>query len=386
MPDDGRLNRQRRGIPVPMISEFRRQLGSLVDNAAAKFVPTHWISKGRTARAAGNWAEAARYFQKDPRARHDLAEAWVIHGDVLSQSGSLAEAESAYLQAIAALPHHPTAHVQLGHLTRQRGDVARAAQHYADGLRRNRNLSDVAKLLQDLGFAQEVMEILDGEDRYPLDGQIESHFWWHSIDLGGGLVTSGWITLNQMAERFVQTFSKFDLNGKSVVDFGAWNGAFSVEASRRGASRVVAVDHFTWNHPVFRGRQTFDLVNRVTGLAIEAKDIDLDAPQLSLKPLGQFDIVLFLGVFYHLRDPLAALREISSLAVETLVVETHVERTSDPRPAMIFYPRDELNGDPTNWWGPNRACMTELLRQQGFARIEITSTGADRAIFHAYRD
>ena len=114
--------------------------------------------------------------------------------------------------------------------------------------------------------------------------------------------------------------------------------------------------------------------------------MDLDAPQLSLGSLGKFDYALLLGVFYHLRDPLAALREVASLVTSTLVVETHIERTFDRRPAMIFYPRDELRGDPTNWWGPNAACMVELLHQQGFSRVEVTSAGRGHGIFHAFRD
>ena len=122
---------------------------------------------------------------------------------------------------------------------------------------------------------------------------------------------------------------------------------------------------------MFRGRTGFEIAKRLCNVSIEAIDQDIDVPQLDLAHLGTFDIVLFLGVFYHLLDPLAALREISRLAREVLVVETHVEETADPRPTMIFYPGDDLNGDLSNWWGPNWRCVEDLLRLNGFGRIDI---------------
>jgi len=215
---------------------------------------------------------------------------------------------------------------------------------------------------------------------------VGSYIWWHSIDLGGGITTPGRKTLQIMATEFENTFSKVDLKNKSVLDIGASNGGFAVEAVRRGAGRVVALDHLQWNQSEWRGREAFELVCRATGVKIEAVDINLDHPRLKLSHLGQFDIVLFLGVFYHLLDPIGALREIVPLVRELLIVETHIEHTVDPRPLMIFFPGTELAGDISNWWGPNTALMLELLRAAGFARIEV-SAGSDpnRQIFHAYR-
>jgi tRNA (mo5U34)-methyltransferase len=86
-----------------------------------------------------------------------------------------------------------------------------------------------------------------------------------------------------MAAEFARTFGGLSLAGKSVLDVGAWNGGFSVEAARRGATRVAALDHFAWNASGFRGRETFELVKRVTGLPLEAVDVDLDMPQFAPK-------------------------------------------------------------------------------------------------------
>lgn len=189
-----------------------------------------------------------------------------------------------------------------------------------------------------------------------------------------------------MAYETKAVFDRLSLNGKSVLDVGAFNGGFSIEASRRGAAKVVAVDHMSWNNRR-RARQAFDLAVRATGLSnIAAQDVDLDAPQLTLSSLGIFDIVLFLGVFYHLRDPLAALRELSSITSEVMVVETHLVFTENSRPMMVYYPGAELGNNPSNWWGPNRQCMIDLLRMHGFTRISYTDGfGRTRGIFHAWK-
>jgi tRNA (mo5U34)-methyltransferase len=222
--------------------------------------------------------------------------------------------------------------------------------------------------------------------RDELIAAIHPYKWWHSIDLGDGVITPGVKTAELMATEFANTFSGVDVRGKSVLDIGASNGGFSVEAARRGAARIVALDQYDSQLPYWWGREPIDLVRNATGLGIEVAAADLDNPRLSLAHLGQFDIVLFLGVFYHLMDPIAALREIAPLARELLILETHIEETGDSRPLMVFYPASELGGDPTNWWGPNTACIRELLRFAGFARVDISpGSGPNRQVFHARR-
>ena len=210
-------------------------------------------------------------------------------------------------------------------------------------------------------------------------------FWFHSIDLGGGYITPGVKSVEILGREFEGTFRGVDVSGKRVLDVGAWNGAFTAEAARRGASHITAIDHVTWNRAGWHGRKSFDFVVDRLSLPATAADIDLDAPNLSLANLGKFDVVLFLGVFYHLNDPLAALREVARAAKEVLIVETYVERPLDPLPAMRFY-RDGFHGDATNKWGPSVACVSELLKDIGFARVEdAVGSVPDRQIFHAWR-
>ena len=102
--------------------------------------------------------------------------------------------------------------------------------------------------------------------------------------------------------------------------------------------------------------------------------------------MGRFDVVLFLGVFYHLFDPIGVTRRLAGVAGEVMIAETHMDAQDDPRPAMVMYPGDELAGDPTNWWGPNRACMEGILRNVGFGRVTFRpGANAARGVFHAWR-
>jgi tRNA (mo5U34)-methyltransferase len=214
--------------------------------------------------------------------------------------------------------------------------------------------------------------------------QVNQHRWFHSIDLGNGIVTPGVKTPKIHARESTAIFDPIKMDGASVIDIGAWNGFYSFEAKRRGAVRVLATDHYCWNNPHFRGRETFELARSVLGLDIDA--LDVDVPELSVEKVGgAFDVVLFLGVFYHLLDPIDGLRRAASLANEVLVVETHTDLGDIDRPAMVMYPGDELAGDPTNWWGPNNACVRALLTTLGFTRIDGPEKFSPRAVFHAWR-
>lgn len=219
-----------------------------------------------------------------------------------------------------------------------------------------------------------------------ISDQVARHYWFHTIDLGNGILTPGLKSAEMMRQESEAMFGPINLRNKSLLDVGAWNGGFSVEAARRGAARIAALDHATWNNPELQGRETFDLVAEATNNKFDAIDIDLDQSGLSLKSLGRFDVVLFAGVFYHLIDPIAATRELAALTREVLVVETHVENIGDGRPAMVFYPGAELSNDRSNWWGPNVACVVSLLKQFGFPKVDVSNgSNNSRKIFHAYR-
>ena len=90
--------------------------------------------------------------------------------------------------------------------------------------------------------------------------------------------------------------------------------------------------------------------------------------------MGRFDVVLFCGVLYHLRDMLAGLTAAASVADRMLIVETHMDAADIHRPAAVFYPGAELNGDASNWWGPNQLCVEAMLSVLGFPRWNTRHT------------
>lgn len=202
-------------------------------------------------------------------------------------------------------------------------------------------------------------------DAESLKKRVSEIEWWHRIDLGEGVVTPG---SNPSGDRLRTLRLPQSLHGKTVLDVGAWDGFFSFEAERRGAKRVVACDR--WDRP--SGRAGFDLAREILGSKVEP--LQLDLLELSPEREGRFDLVLFLGVLYHMPDPRLALERISAVTRHQLVLETHLDLLRVRRPAAAFYPGSELLGDPTNWWGPNPTAVVAMLESVGFNRIEVVNT------------
>jgi tRNA (mo5U34)-methyltransferase len=213
---------------------------------------------------------------------------------------------------------------------------------------------------------------------------VSNREWFHTMDLGHGIVTPGIDETLQKVERLGLPES---LNGKSVLDIGAYDGAFSFEAERRGAKRVLATDDFCWGFSQGMGDgRGFDiarwaLASRVEKLRIRVEDI-------SPETVGVFDYVLFLGVLYHAEDPLGYLRRVFSVCRDTAIIETEVDGLDYDKPVMVFYPGDSKWGDPTNFWGPNEACVEAMLIEVGFKAVEAVECKWDsgaRMVFHAKR-
>lgn len=220
-----------------------------------------------------------------------------------------------------------------------------------------------------------------------LQARVDALRWYHTIDLGSGVVTRG---VDDTPAKLTKIDLPADLSGKTVLDIGAWDGFFSFEAERRGAARVVAADYYSWHGTGWgtgQGKAGFELARTTLGSRVQ--DVDVDVMDLSPKSVGGlFDVVLFLGVLYHLRDPLRALERVASVTADMLILETVVDMLGVTRPAAAFYPDRELNNDPTNWWGPNPAAVEGMLRAAGFSQVtQVTPTPsgpyrAARALWH----
>jgi tRNA (mo5U34)-methyltransferase len=219
------------------------------------------------------------------------------------------------------------------------------------------------------------------------DAEIQSRVrelghWFHNLDLRG-VRTAPDHFLGDYPQNKWRNFAHaipFDLHGRTVLDMGCNAGFYSIEMKKRGADRVVAIDF----DESYLAQARF---------AAEVNDIDIEFHQLSVYDVGalgeRFDIVLFMGVLYHLRHPLLALDLIHEHVTRDLLVFQSMQRGVQQVEQLendysfseieIFelpgYPRlsfieKRYAGDPTNWWVPNRACAEAMLRSAGYEIIE----------------
>jgi tRNA (mo5U34)-methyltransferase len=239
-----------------------------------------------------------------------------------------------------------------------------------------------------------------------LRGEVSKIRWFHHIDLGHGLVTPG----EGDCRAILKTLRLPDsLAGLTVLDIGAWDGFFSFECERRGAKRVLATDSVCWSGsgsgPGWGTKAGFDLAKRALGSQVE--ELKIDVMDLTPERVGRFDLVLFLGVLYHLRHLLLGLERVAGVTAPggCAVVETFLDLMGLRRPAAAFYPGAELAKDPTNWWGPNPGAVEGLLHSAGFNRVlkisapsrlgclgaglrarSLSRAQQGRGVFHAWRE
>src|SRR5512134_2720666 len=157
----------------------------------------------------------------------------------------------------------------------------------------------------------------DLADLETLKRQVAAITWWHTIDLGKGIVPPG---LDPTPARLPEILLPEDLAGLSVLDVGAWDAFFPFEAERRGVKRVLATDSFCWGQGGWGTKAGFELARRA--LRSKVEDSDIDPLELSPEKIGTFDLVLCLGVLYHMRHPLLALERVASVTRGRLILQT----------------------------------------------------------------
>ena len=212
--------------------------------------------------------------------------------------------------------------------------------------------------------------------------------WYHPVELRPGIVTPGG---NAATEVLALLDLPADCSRLRVLDLGARDGFFTFEMERRGAD-VTAIDYLPDTTTGFR--VCADL------LGSKAKFIHANIYDLSPEEFGTFDIVLFLGLIYHLPDPLEALHRVRSVSRGRLCLESHVidyaliledGRTVTMEsiapglqrlPLMQFYKGGLLKGDPTNYWGPTLSALEAMASEALFSVTSSTHIG-DRGIVNA---
>ncbi len=205
--------------------------------------------------------------------------------------------------------------------------------------------------------------------------------WFHQMQVGGVWTAPEHVLGDYPAVKWRHYADALpaDMGGLSVLDIGCNAGFFSQALKRRGAARVVGIE----SDPRYLAQARF--AAEVEGLAIEYRQMSVyDVAALC----ERFDVVLFLGVFYHLRHPLLALDLVHEHVARDVMVFQTLQRGGDEVMAVaedypfseraVFeaegYPRlhfieHSYAGDPTNWWAPNRAAVEALLRSAGFAIV-----------------
>ncbi|MFD2648911.1 TIGR04290 family methyltransferase [Devosia albogilva] len=205
--------------------------------------------------------------------------------------------------------------------------------------------------------------------------------WFHNIEIGGVRTAPN----HFLGDYPHQKFRKFadaipaDLSGKSVLDIGCNAGFYSIEMKRRGAERVLGID--------------FDdkYLNQAR-FAAEVAEADIEFAKLSVYDVGalgeKFDLVIFMGVLYHLRHPLLALDLIREHVAGDLMLFQSMQRGSteilplegnypftdthmfdEPGYPKLHFIEHRYADDPTNWWAPNSAAAEAMLRSSGFAIV-----------------
>jgi len=202
--------------------------------------------------------------------------------------------------------------------------------------------------------------------------------WFQNIDLAGVATAPDHFLGNYPYVKW-QKFADAipaDLSGRTVLDIGCNAGFYSIEMKRRGADRVLGID--------------FDRSYLAQAeFAAKVAEADVEFRLLSVYDVGalgeRFDIVLFMGVLYHLRHPLLALDLVREHVVGELMVFQSMQRGSDrtrsfeenypfwnydlfkdPDFPKLHFIEQRYADDPTNWWVPNRACVEAMLRSSGF--------------------
>jgi len=208
-------------------------------------------------------------------------------------------------------------------------------------------------------------------------------WWYHKIELPGGIVTPGWAPMNRDIYRVPER-----LDGQRVLDVGAWDGFWTFEALKRGARQVVAIDDFSDFAAILkpsdrRGWETLDLCREAFGYGDEqCQRMEMSVYDVTEERLGRFDTIFFFGTLYHLRHPLLALDRLAAVCNRELHVESAILDDFSPYRGGLgrgypggqvvaeFYPENQYGNNPTNWWAPTLHCMGHMIRSAGFQNVE----------------
>jgi len=202
---------------------------------------------------------------------------------------------------------------------------------------------------------------------------VEDLWWWHSIELPGGIRTPGHQRIEE--QEFIAGNIPQDLSGKTVLDIGAADGCFSFLAEKRNAAKVVAIDVFQGYKPE-EGRvgigqdgrpflKTFALAKNAFHSKVSYENLDL--VDLDKLPLG-FDLIFLFGVYYHLEDPVRGFQYVvRKLNPGGLLLVEGLVRSGNKKANLHRFRVSEI--EPTTFCSANITWLTEALHKTGLEKV-----------------
>lgn len=216
-----------------------------------------------------------------------------------------------------------------------------------------------------------------------LDTLCAVPFWYHTFEILPGVVTPG---ICKYKAKLLEHPEIQDARGLRALDIGAWDGPYTLEMARRGAQ----VTGFDLQPPDRSGFNTTCRLN-----ALHVRHICANVYDLSPVQHGMYDIVLFFGVYYHLKSPLLAFQNINAvlpigglMLFEGAILEgaptidaywrEHAELLWDMRDTpFAYYAKDLYQGEWSNWWVPNKRCLEDWITSSGFEIVRMNTTESD---------
>jgi tRNA (mo5U34)-methyltransferase len=196
-------------------------------------------------------------------------------------------------------------------------------------------------------------------------------YWFQKIEVLPGLYSPGWSDPER--DKLPYFGLPKDLTGMRVLDIGCAEGFFTFEAEKRGAREVIGIDSFP------DSIRRFNIVKAAR--QSNASAFLMNVYDLEPRRLGTFDVVLFYGVFYHLKHPQYALERIRTVCTGSLLFQTHIceEPAVKGTPWAQFAPHGIASGanqelyDPTVFWLFNSACCLAMMDHVGFTDLKVLS-------------
>jgi tRNA (mo5U34)-methyltransferase len=197
------------------------------------------------------------------------------------------------------------------------------------------------------------------EQRRALQAEVDAVPWYHEFDFPGGIKapSPAHADVHRPLWRFMyEQLDRIDFAGKSVIDLGCWDGYWSFYAERRGAASVLATDDASQN---WAGSRGLLLAKRLLGSRVET---DLSLSVYDVARVGRrFDVVLCLGLYYHLHDPFLAFANVRHLLAPggVAVVEGNVLLPDAPAGTQVF---DLAAAGRNSKFTPDLHSLKDMLR------------------------